>query len=182
MTQYFKRYKMVVSAQRASLSQSVPLGYHLVPWEDHLLEAHALAKYESFRSELDSVVFPCLGEEAGCRRLMGEIKAKPGFVPQATRLAICRKDGEMQYCGTVQGIVDQYGHGGIQNLGVVPGHRGNGLGKCLLNHALAGFRRVAVGSVYLEVTAKNTSAIRLYRNLGFRHVKTVFKPVEIAMT
>ena len=176
MNRYYKRYRMEVSLRRSPYPVSVPAGYQLLAWDDHLVEAHAVAKFHSFRDELDSTVFPCLGEQAGCRRLMGEISSKPGFAPEATWLAIFQHPGgSIDYCGTVQGICDEFGRGGIQNLGVTPEHRGMGLGSCLLYHSLIGFRRQAVRSVHLEVTAKNTSALRLYRHMGFRHVKTVYK-------
>ena len=35
-----------------------------------------------------------------------------------------------------------------------------------------------IGRVYLEVTAQNEGALRLYRRLGFVTVKTVYKAVE----
>lgn len=180
---YFKRYRMEISLRRAPCRLSVPPGYQLLPWCDHLLDAHAITKFRSFCDELDSQVFPCLGEESGCRRLMHEITAKDGFIPQSTWLAVCtNEDGRLQYCGTVQGVRDEFGRGGVQNLGVTPSHRGCGLGGSLLCHALVGFRSAGLRSVHLEVTAKNVDAVRLYRNLGFRHTKTVYKSVEVAMT
>jgi len=161
----------------------VPPGYQVLPWEPHLLEAHALAKFRSFRSELDAQVFPCLGEEAGCRRLMGEIAKRSGFVADATWLAVyVNEGGSIDYCGTVQGLRDDMNCGGIQNLGVTPIHRGIGLGTSLLLHALHGFRSRHIDRVYLEVTAKNRTAVRLYRDMGFRHVKTVYKSIEVALT
>jgi ribosomal protein S18 acetylase RimI-like enzyme len=45
-------------------------------------------------------------------------------------------------------------------------------------HALEGFQRRGLERVYLEVTADNEGAIRLYRRMGFVSVKTVFKAVE----
>lgn len=183
MNQYFKRYRMEISLRRAPYPSAVPSGYQLIPWDEHLLEAHAIAKFYSFRDELDAKVFPCLGEQAGCRRLMGEISAKDGFVPESTWLAVYQHPGgSLDYCGTVQGLRDAFGRGGIQNLGVTPEHRGQGLGSCLLYHALLGFRRRALRSVHLEVTAKNASAVRLYRSVGFRHIKTVYKSVGVAST
>ena len=103
----------------------------------------AQAKYLSFRDELDAQVFPCLGEFDGCRRLMAEIARKPGFLPEATWLAVHLPGGwrRPEYCGTVQGVRDRHGLGAIQNLGVVPEHRRGGLGTSLLLRALAGFRR-----------------------------------------
>ena len=179
---YFKRYRMENGLTGGDLSRPVPDGYHFWQWEESLLDAFAEAKYLSFRDEIDANVFPCLGEMDGCRRLMAEISQKPGFLPEATWLAV-HQPGERarpEYCGTVQGIRSRNGMGSIQNLGITPPHRDCGLGTCLLFQALEGFRRAGLKRVFLEVTAQNEGAIRLYRRLGFTTVKTVFKTVEMA--
>ena len=85
-----------------------------------------------------------------------------------------------EYCGTIQGLCDRQGYGAVQNLGVTPLHRSQGLGTVLLGQALAGFRAAGLRRAYLEVTAQNTGAIRLYTALGFRRVRTVYKAVEVA--
>ncbi|MBN2477168.1 MAG: GNAT family N-acetyltransferase [Pirellulales bacterium] len=180
---YFKRYRMEIDlASRDFSGRELPEGYHFWPWDPSLLEAYAQAKYHSFRDEIDANVFPCLGELAGCRRLMTEISRKPGFLLEATWLAVHQpaEASRPEYCGTVQGIRTQSGLGSIQNLGITPEHRDMGLGTSLLFQALEGFRRCGLGCVYLEVTAQNEAAIRLYRRLGFTTVKTVFKTVEVA--
>jgi ribosomal protein S18 acetylase RimI-like enzyme len=87
--------------------------------------------------------------------------------------------GTTTFCGTVQGIEDRFGYGAIQNLGVVPEHRGRGLGSVLLMKALEGFRRAGLKRAYLEVTAQNDGAVRLYRRLGFVKARTVYKAVEL---
>jgi ribosomal protein S18 acetylase RimI-like enzyme len=179
--QYFKRYRMEINLLGREFHYlPVPQEYRFFPWSEPLLEAFALAKYHSFRQEMDSLVFPCLGELEGCRKLMAEITAKPGFVPQATWLAVCRpaSGAAPEYCGTIQGIRDQAGQGAIQNLGVVPEHRACGLGTNLLCRCLEGFRQAGVHRVHLEVTAQNGDAIRLYRRMGFFTVKAVYKTVE----
>ena len=53
-----------------------------------------------------------------------------------------------------------------------------GVGTCLIERSLAGFRMHGLGRVALEVTADNASAVRLYQRLGFRRVRTVYKVVE----
>lgn len=180
---YFKRYRMEtdISGEVADIP-SPPEGYRMLAWDAALLEAHADAKYLSFRDELDATVFPCLGERDGCLRLMREIAAKPGFLPEATWLAVFDdpQTGRLDHVGTIQGIETEIGQGSIQNLGVVPSHRGRGIGTCLLRHALEGFRRNGLRRVSLEVTADNHDAIRIYRNHGFRTVKTIFKSAEVA--
>jgi ribosomal protein S18 acetylase RimI-like enzyme len=147
-----------------------------------MLETHAETKYRSFCAEIDSHVFPCLGDMSGCQRLMEEIAEKQGFLPEATWLAVYlpKSGGRPEGCGTVQGIVDDQRMGGIQNLGVTPEHRGQGLGTALLMKALEGFWRAGAEWGSLEVTAQNSLAVSLYRKLGFRRVKTVYKAVEVA--
>ena len=70
------------------------------------------------------------------------------------------------------------GTGAIQNLGVTPPHRGRGLGRALLLQALHGFRRTSLHRAFLEVTAQNDFALRLYRQVGFRCRKTIYKEVQ----
>jgi ribosomal protein S18 acetylase RimI-like enzyme len=179
---YFKRYRMEIALAGRDFSWEQPAGYRFLPWDPVLVDAFAEAKYLSFRDEIDADVFPCLGELAGCRRLMGEIARKPGFLPEATWLAVYQPVGRRrpEYCGTIQGIRDRTGIGAIQNVGITPAHRDCGLGTGLLFRGLEGFRRAGLARVYLEVTAQNDGAIRLYRRLGFTTVKTVFKAVETA--
>lgn len=180
---YFKRYRMEIDLVGRDLGgPEIPERYRLLPWNPVLLETHARTKYLSFREEIDSNVFPCLGEMAGCVRLMNEIVSKPGFLPGATWLAAYdpTEDGRSEYCGTIQGVRTTEGCGSIQNLGIVAGHRDRGLGSSLLYQALRGFRQAGLDRVSLEVTAENEGAIRLYRRHGFATVKTVFKAAEIA--
>lgn len=178
---YYKRFRMEINLAGRDLALGpVPADYYFLPWDESLLDAFSQAKYRSFRNELDSSVFPCLADFQGCRRLMGEIVRKPGFLPEATWLLVyC--PGEQyrpEYCGTVQGVRDQHGLGAIQNIGVVPEHRNAGLGTNLLLRALLGFQQANVKRVYLEVTAQNDGAIRLYRRVGFLAIRTVYKAVE----
>jgi len=178
---YFKRYRMETDlVGQEPCWPALPSGYRLLPWNETLLEAHAQAKYLSFQGEIDATVFPCLGELNGCRRLMGEITHKPGFLPEATWLAVCTgRDGrQLDPCGTIQGIRDLAGMGAVQNLGIAPEHRNRGVGTVLLLRALEGFRRAGLERVRLEVTADNLAAIRLYRRHGFTQVRTVFKAAE----
>lgn len=180
---YFKRYRMEIRLAGRDFSGSgLPPGYHLVAWDRSLLEAHAQVKYLSFRDEMDAQLFPCFQDLAGCHRLMTEIVGKPGFLPEATWLAWYDGTGGgfSEYCGTVQGLRDRSGMGAVQNVGILPGHRGRGVGTALLRKALHGFRQAGVHRVSLEVTAENVGAIRLYERLGFSVVKTVYKTAEVA--
>ena len=178
---YFKRYRMEMDLRgRRFLPVWVPPGYRLLAWHPELVDEHAVAKFESFRNEIDAGVFDCLGDLAGCRRLMQEISHKDGFLPEATWLATYIAGGEIEYCGTIQGIRATHKYGAIQNVGITPPHRGHGVGTALINAALVGFQQTGLSRAYLEVTAQNDRAVRLYKCLGFRRTKTLFKAVELA--
>jgi len=153
----------------------LPAGYSFVGWHPNVLEAHAEALYASFFQGIDTLVFPSLGDRVGCRCLMAEISRRPGFEAWATWLLMHQE----RPVGTIQGIRERSGMGAIQNIGIVWPHRGRGLGSALILQALHGFRLSGLGRAFLEVTAENDSAVRVYRRLGFRRRKTLYKAVEV---
>ena len=179
---YFKRYRMEIDLQHVQYSPDpITPPYEVSAWSAGLVEAHAEAKYHSFCYEIDANVFPCLGNRDGCYRPMREIARRDGFLPNATWLLQRWSDqGAAELVGTIQGVRDHRGFGAVQNLGITPGHRGLGLGTTLLFHTLRGFQEVGLEQAYLEVTAQNVRAVRLYERLGFRTVRTVYKAADVA--
>ena len=179
---YFKRFRMEIELSPNTKYQIPELGdYRLLPWLENLVSDHAQAKCESFCNEIDAHVFPCLASFDGCLKLMNEISGRRGFVPQATWLLVhCDPQTRRQInCGTVQGIRTQQNFGAIQNLGVIPKHRGTGMGTALLKQSLNGFAAAGIKQVGLEVTAHNEGAINLYERLGFRTIKIVYKSIDV---
>jgi GNAT superfamily N-acetyltransferase len=180
---YYKRFQMEVDLRRWRRPPlAVRPGYRFLSWSPDLVCDHADVKYISFRDELDAVVFPCLGDHEGCQRLMQEISEREGFVPEATWLALHAPPGARysEPCGTIQAIRVHRSRANIQNIGVTPQHRGHGVGAALLCASLTGLQQVGVSKAALEVTAENDVAVRLYRRLGFRIVKTLYKTAEEA--
>ncbi|MCC6507495.1 MAG: GNAT family N-acetyltransferase [Pirellulaceae bacterium] len=177
---YFKRYKMEIRLSQLDLRPLELDGrVELKPWSNALIAEHALVKWESFRSEIDAHVFPCLGEKEGCARLMRQISSRPNFVPEATWLACHQTPTTWIACGTVQGLMVSPREGAIQNLGVHPDYRDQGIGRALLARALEGFRAVGCTHAQLEVTVQNTAAVRLYERVGFRRIETLFKVADV---
>jgi ribosomal protein S18 acetylase RimI-like enzyme len=173
---YFKRYRMEIDLlQSLPALAELPPDYFFVAWDEALLPLHSEVKYRSFIEEIDATVFPSLATRHGCNRLMHEIRHKAGFCPESTWLIATREET----CGTVQGVRETSGFGAIQNLGITRHHRGKGLGKALLLQSLHGFRCAGVQRVHLEVTSQNGLAIQLYRNLGFRCRKTIYRAVDV---
>ncbi|WP_286762910.1 MULTISPECIES: GNAT family N-acetyltransferase [Rhodopirellula] len=182
---YFRRYRMEMNLRDWSGSWDAPdmaaRGYEWVAFDEGLVREHAAAKFQSFRSEMDADVFPCLGRRDGCLRLMREITSRAAFVPEATWLIRYRDrpGGRPIPVGTIQGLnLDEWG--AVQNLGVVPEHRGNGLGRMLMMRSAAGFNSAGLERMHLEVTTANTHAVRLYERIGFRQAKVVYKACEVA--
>jgi ribosomal protein S18 acetylase RimI-like enzyme len=172
---YFKRFRMEADlALPTRPVPELPAEYSWLPWHDDLLEQHAQAKQQSFLDEIDGVVFPNLSQYDGCLRLMNEIRRRPGFCAGATWLIV--RGGTP--CGTIQGVSDGVGVGVVQNLGVIAAERGHGLGSALLLKAMHGFRQAGLCRAALEVTAQNDAAVRLYRRLGFRRRRTLYKAVD----
>jgi len=171
---YFKRYRMEIDLNGLPPVE-LPAGYSFVGWHPKVLKTHSEALYASFFQGIDTLVFPSLGDRVGCECLMTEISRRPGFEPWATWLLT----QEERPVGTIQGIRERSGMGAIQNVGIIWSHRGRGLGSALILQALHGFRLSGLGRVFLEVTAENDSAVRVYRRLGFRRRKTLYKAVEV---
>lgn len=184
-TSYFKRFRMEIDLRETPLpAPALPDGYHWQAWNPEVLERHAWVKWESFRSEIDSHVFECLGDYLGCLRLMQEIYNRDTFLANATWLIgqDVERGKPLHDCATIQGLAQAGLLGSIQNVGVVPAHRGHGLGRALVLKSLEGFRIAGMNRVYLEVTAQNAPAVELYRSLGFRVTRTVYKAVEEEMS
>ena len=158
----------------------LPDGYRWLSWHSILSGRHAHVKWRAFRDDLDGRVFTCLSQIEGCRRLIGEISRQPKFAPNATWMIAFQPDlsWPADDCGTIQGIARNGGIGSIQNVGVVPEHRGFGLGRALVVKALDGFRNDGLRYASLEVTADNQAAVELYRSLGFRVTRVLYREAE----
>lgn len=59
----------------------------------------------------------------------------------------------------------------VGGMGTVPAQRRRGLGEKALHEGIEAARARGCHAVWLEVIAENEAAIRLYRKLGFEHVR-----------
>ena len=64
--------------------------------------------------------------------------------------------------------------GWIGGLGIVPSHRGQGIGRQITVSLLDAARERGVRRVQLEVIDKNTTARNLYESLGFQETRRLF--------
>lgn len=177
----YKRLRMEVDLRRVDLSSPVlPDGYRWLPWRPILCERHAQVKWRSFREDLDGHVFPCLSQIDGCRRLISEIQSQATFSASSTWMVAFQPEPSWPAddCGTIQGISRTENVGAIQNVGIVPEHRGNGLGRAIVLKALEGFWQDGHDTATLEVTAENQVAVKLYRSLGFRVTRVLYREAD----
>ena len=181
MTLFCRRLRLEIDLARCHIAEPVlPAGYRWVEWSPELLDRHAAVKFRCFETEKDGQVFPSLRSADGCRRLMDYIATNSLFVPNATWLLVSDEaaSSDLTDCGTIQGLASAPESGAIQNVGIVPEHRGRGLGRALVQAALCGFRASGLNHISLEVTAANLPAVKLYQSLGFLVTKTLYRSVE----
>jgi len=104
---YIRRFRMEIDVAATRLAEPrLPEGYRWLAWHPALLSRHAAAKFHSFRDEIDSRVFPCLGDFSGCKRLMQEIVRQETFLADATWLITNDAAGwnDQADCATIQGL------------------------------------------------------------------------------
>ena len=58
----------------------------------------------------------------------------------------------------------------LSKMAVAPRLRGQGIGRNLIDHAIAHARKLGAASIFLGSSTKLPAAIHLYESVGFRHV------------
>jgi GNAT superfamily N-acetyltransferase len=58
----------------------------------------------------------------------------------------------------------------VSNVSVHPDYRGRSIARALVSHALGDIRRRGGRKAYLQVNEANESAVRIYRELGFKEI------------
>jgi ribosomal protein S18 acetylase RimI-like enzyme len=81
------------------------------------------------------------------------------------RFILLRDGGSPVACAMV---VVEGGWAGVFDVVVKPGERGRGLGRAVMDHALAEAAKAGARASYLQVMEDNMVAARLYASLGYR--------------
>ena len=96
-------------------------------------------------------------------------------VSGAGRLWIAEMDGRM--VGSIAMVDADPGEGQLRWFLLVPEARGSGLGRRLLETALAYARERGFARVFLLSFADLTDALKLYERAGFRTIETSTQPI-----
>ncbi|MFT4184473.1 MAG: GNAT family N-acetyltransferase [Rhizobium sp.] len=76
-------------------------------------------------------------------------------------------DTVVGWCDINRHVFPSHAHGGKLGMGIIPSHRGKGLGRRLMEATLRAARDAGFVRVELSVHADNARAIALYERVGF---------------
>jgi ribosomal protein S18 acetylase RimI-like enzyme len=166
---------MEVDLQQVLLPAAhLPDGFDWRSWRLDQAPAHAAVLFEGFRGELDSMLLDSLRRLEDCDETVRITAFNHRFLPEATWL-VTASGSRAVPCAALQTIGVGLGVARIQNLAVLPEHRGLGIGRALILKALRQCRGLGIRQVQLDVTEVNQIAVRLYRSLGFRVRRSYFR-------
>jgi GNAT superfamily N-acetyltransferase len=123
----------------------------------------------------DAIAFRTLNEEWITRHFTIEDKDRQTLGdPENT---ILRNGGHIfmvhangEAAGCVALIPTEGGVYELSKMAVSPRLRGQGIGRCLLEHVIAQARLIGARSLFLGSSTKLPNAVHLYESVGFRHV------------
>lgn len=143
-------------------------GIRLEPWGSATFEEAARLILHAYQRHVDSLINDQYRTFAGAVRFMHNIAHYPGcgaFDPTASFIARSTTQGQLEGMILTSRVKPEVAH--ITQICVLPERQRQGLGQALIARSLSQLRRQGVRSATLTVTAGNTGAVSLYRQLGF---------------
>jgi len=146
-----------------------PEGIAFAPWAESWRDETARVIAATYRGHVDSQINDQYRSQAGAHRFLVNIVQYLGcgsFFAPASFVAWDR--GPRALCGVslASTVAPDVGH--ITQVCVDPEHQGKSIGYELLRRSLTAFAAQGCRSVSLTVTSGNESALRVYRQMGFR--------------
>ncbi len=170
----FTRQFMLLSMAEARLDPTpVSSGLRLERWDDRFFDPCARLIHLAYADHVDGDINDQYRSEAGAMKFLKNIILLPGcgsFQPWAS--FALRPVGSDRMIGAVLTSEVARGVGHTTQICILPGYQGHGLGRLLMQASLDALRSKGFSELTLTVTAANSTAVRLYENLGFRTVKS----------
>lgn len=167
---YPRRFLEAPARQALVLEAREPAGIAIAPWTEAQQDDSARLVAASYRGHIDSEINDQYRSPSGSRRFLNNIVQYPGcgtFFPPASFAAFASNGAKGELCGIslASQVARETGH--ITQICVAPSQRGKGVGYALLRRSMLALAAHGCRTVGLTVTSKNTSAIRLYEQMGF---------------
>jgi ribosomal protein S18 acetylase RimI-like enzyme len=140
-------------------------------WENKDFAQAVKVIHSSYVGQFDSFINSQYSTDEGCADLLAVLTEHiwcGNFLPHVSNVAIAQKTGRLAGVLIASRISPGIGH--ISQISVRPTHQGVGIGRQMIEIALAGFFNLGFRKVSLAVTHANTSALHLYEFCGFRSV------------
>jgi ribosomal protein S18 acetylase RimI-like enzyme len=169
---YPRRFLEAPAERARALAAHAPEGIAIAPWTEAQQDDSARLVAAAYRGHIDSEINDQYRSPNGSRRFLSNIVQYPGcgtFFPQASFAAVVSNGGRSELCGISLASLVARETGHITQICVSPSQRGKGIGYALLRRSMLALAGHGCRSVGLTVTSKNTSAIRLYEQMGFTH-------------
>jgi ribosomal protein S18 acetylase RimI-like enzyme len=150
-----------------------PAGLRVERWQDRHLESCAELIQFAYAQHVDGEINDQYRSRDGALKFLKNIVLLPGCGQfEAPASFVVRDTLSEKLVGVVLTSMVARGVGHTTQVCVLPGFRGRGLGKLLMQTSIAALARSHATELSLTVTSKNFEAVKLYEKLGFVTLKS----------
>jgi ribosomal protein S18 acetylase RimI-like enzyme len=149
-------------------------GMRLDRWNDRFFEPCAKLIYLCYADHVDGEINDQYRSKAGALKFLKNIILLPGcgqFVPGASFVLRQAGSSDDLIAAVLTSEVSS-GVGHTTQICVLPGYQGHGIGRMLMQSSAEALRAMKFRELTLTVTSQNSSAVKLYENLGFTTIRT----------
>src|SRR5215831_4781236 len=141
------------------------------PWREDDYGGAVRTIFRSYRGEDDSRINSQYGSEEGCAELLSILTDTVWcgrFLPEASRVAASNVSGNQVAVLIASRMSPDTAH--LGQISVLPAYQGRGIGRRLIQSAIAELSTRGFTGATLAVTATNSRAVSLYESCGFSTV------------
>ncbi len=142
-------------------------------WNDRYFEPCARLICAAYADHVDGEINEQYRSEQGAMKFLRNIIVLPGcgqFLPDAS--FVVPGAARDQLAGAVLTSAVAPGVGHTTQICVLPGERGRGMGRLLLEASILALRARRFHALSLTVTSSNSRAVQLYERIGFETLRT----------
>jgi ribosomal protein S18 acetylase RimI-like enzyme len=169
---YPRQFMMLTLSDAKVKGEALSRGLRIERWSDRNFDTCARLIQLAYANHVDGEINDQYRSEAGGMKFLRNIVILPGcgqFLPEAS--FVMRENTGGPPIGMVLTSTVAEGVGHTTQICVKPGHRGSGVGRFLMETSIQALKARHFHSLSLTVTALNSTAVKLYEELGFRTIK-----------